>query len=225
MHTTMTIKRIVPSVFSCVSYFCFLMLGSISYAVREETRDFPIPDGHGATISRAGDQYVSVVRTSTGEILTKSDENLLDAINRACELAGEGKPGKHALIEILTKGSSGSKERERGQRHGIVPLSYQTLDFHHNEYEVIAGSSTSKFKYGFCFGRENRINKREDDVKDPKKHVTIKNFRLSGKPKAAFDIYYCDHITIENLDLDMDLDQGKGINFRKGTFLNICGDT
>ena len=195
------------------------MLGAIS------TGAGPAPEGHGATISKAGDRYVSVVRNGTGEVLTKYDDNLLDAINRACELAGEGKPGKHALIDILTKGSSGSKQREKGRRHGIVPLSYQTLDFHHHEYEVVAGPKTSKFMYGFCFGRATRINKREPDVKDPRSHVTIRNFRLSGNPKAAFDIYYCDHITIENLDLDMDPDDGKGINFRKGTFLNICGDT
>lgn len=223
MPTTVTIKRIVLSLFSCVSC-CYLMLGSISLGAPEETGAFPAPEAHGATISKAGDQYVCVVRTGAGEILTKYDDNLLDAINRACELAGEGKQGKHALIEILTKGSCGSMQRERGQRHGIVPLSYQTLDFHHNEYEVVAGPNTSKFMYGFCFGRENKINKREEDVKDPRTHVTIRNFRLSGNPKAAFDIYYCDHITIENLDLDMDPDQGKGINFRKGTFLNLRGD-
>jgi hypothetical protein len=200
------------------------MPGSISPVAAGETEAFPTPEGHGATISKAGDQYVCVVSTAAGKILTTYDDNLLDAINRACELAGEGKQGNHALIEILTKGGSGSKQRERGRRHGIVPLSYQTLDFHHNDYEVVAGPNTSKFMYGFCFGRENKINKREADVKDPRVHVTIRNFRLSGNPKAAFDIYYCDHITIENLDLDMDPDQGKGINFRKGTFLTLRGD-
>ena len=192
------------------------MLVSLSPAAADETGAFPVPGGHGATISRVGDLYVSVVRTGAGEISTKHDDNLLDAINRACELAGEGKPGKHALIEILTKGSCGSKQRERGRRHGIVPLSYQTLDFHHNEYQVVAGPSTSKFMYGFCFGRARRINKREPDIKDPRTHVTIRNFRLSGNPKAAFDIYYCDHITMEHLDLEMDLNQGKGDQFQKG---------
>ncbi len=223
MPTTVTIKRIVLELFRCISP-CYLMLGSISLGVSEETGAFPAPEGHGATISKAGDQYVCVVRTGAGEILTNYDDNLLDAINRACELAGEGKQGKPALMEILTKGSSGSKQRERGKRHGIVPLSYQTLDFHHHEYEVVAGPGSSKFLYGFCFGRENTINKKEPDVKDPRRHVTIRNFRLSGNPKAAFDIYYCDHITIENLDLDMDPDEGKGINFRKGSFLTLRGD-
>ena len=223
MPATLAIKRIVLSLFGCLSYG-YLMIGSVSLGVADETGAFPAPEVHGATISKAGHQYVCVVRTGAGDILTQYDDNLLDAINRACELAGEGKPGKHAMIEILTKGGCGSKQRERGRRHGIVPRSYQTFDFHHNEYEVVAGPSTSQFMYGFCFGRENKINKREPDVKDPRSHVTIRNFRLSGNPKAAFDIYYCDHITIENLDLEMDLNQGKGINFRKGTFFDIRGD-
>ena len=220
---TSTFKWNALSLLSCVSC-CTLVLVSLSPATADETGAIPAPENHGATISKAGDLYVSAVRTGAGEIFTKHDDNLLDAINRACELAGEGKQGKHALIEILTKGSCGSKQRERGRRHGIVPLSYQTLDFHHNEYQVVAGPSTSKFMYGFCFGRASTINKREPDVKAPRTHVTIRNFRLSGNPKAAFDIYYCDHITIENLDLDIDLDQGKGINFRKGSFLDIRGD-
>ncbi|MBM02197.1 MAG: hypothetical protein CMH43_00570 [Micrococcales bacterium] len=105
-----------------------------------------------------------------------------------------------------------------------MPLSYQTLDFHNHEYEVIAGPNTAKFMYGFCFGRENEINKREEDIKDPRSHITIRNFRLSGNPRAAFDIYYCHHITIENLDLEMDLSQGKGLNFRHGSFLSLSGD-
>lgn len=203
---------------------CFLVLAGISQGAPKATEAYPAPKGHGATISKADDQFVSVVRTGADEIFTQYDDNLLDAINRACELAGEGQPGKHALIEIFTEGTSGSKLRDRGQRHGIAPQSYQTLDFHHNEYAVVAGPMTSKFMYGFCFGRENRINKQEDDIEDPKVHVTIRNFKLSGNPKAAFDIYYCDHITIENLDLDMDPDQGKGSNFRKGSYLKLKGE-
>ena len=223
MSSTTIVKQIMLSLFSCVSC-CDFLLGNISLGATEKAGTISVPKGHGATISKAGDQYVCVVRTGTGKVLTEYDDNLLDCINRACKLTGEGKQGKHAQIEILTKGGSGSKQRERGQRHGIVPMSYQTLDFHHHEYEVIAGPQTSKFMYGICFGRASTINKRKPDVKDPRTHVTIRNFRLSGNPKAAFDIYYCDHITIENLDLDMNPDQGKGINFRKGSFLDIRGD-
>lgn len=223
MSKVASIKQTVLWYVRAASCSCIL-LGSTLLGAPNDAVDFPRPKGHGATISKAGERYVCIVRKASGEMLTKYDDNLLDAINLACQLTGKGQQGKHALVEVFTNGGPGDKQRERGHRHGIVPLSYQTLDFHNHEYEVIAGPNMSKFMYGFCFGRENEINKKEPDIKVPKSHITIRNLRLSGNPKAAFDIYYCHYITIENLDLDLKLGQGSGLNFRKGSFLKLRGN-
>lgn len=199
-------------------FWCCLV-SPVGSSPPETSEGVPLPEEQGANVVRIEDHYVCVGRDASGEVFEEQHPNLLDAINRACTLAGEGTEERPAQIEILTSGDSGAHIR-KGGRFGITPLSHQTLDFHSHLYTVINSGTKSPNLYGFYIGRVS------DDKtgKDPRSHITIKNLRITGNPRTAVLSYYSDHITIENLDIELPLDESSGLNIRHGKNITLKGD-
>ncbi|MEM7602402.1 MAG: hypothetical protein AAF357_13415, partial [Verrucomicrobiota bacterium] len=120
---------------------------------------------------------------------------------------------------ILTSGDSGVRGK-RESRHGIAPLSFQTLDFHSHVYTVINPDARKPNLYGFYIGRVSD----DKTAKDPRSHIAIRNVRIAGNPRTAVVSYYSDHITIENLDIDLPQDESSGVNIRHGRHITLAGE-
>lgn len=199
------------------------LIGTVSLAEGasppKNSEELPVPEEQGAKVVRIEGDYVCVGRNASEDVFEEKHANLLDAINRACALAGEGTEERPALIDILTSGDTGAHVR-KGGRFGISPLSHQTLDFHSHPYTVINPRAKGANLYGFYIGRVS------DDKtgKDPRSHITIRNLRMTGNPRTAVLSYYCDNFVIENLDLDLPLDESSGVNIRHGRDISLTGD-
>lgn len=134
------------------------------------------------------------------------DTTGIDAFNIFLSEAGE-----NAKIDLFSPISYVVTKIDPYQ--GITPLNGQTIDFHYQNIEIL-----------------NPLKLRMNGIFALRKHqLTLKNFRLSGYITYAVWALGCDDLTVENLDIDMDRENGLALFIRpRGDYrprnLTIKGD-